>query len=217
VHGAIPRLTCAGLLLAAAASAQIPQTPGAPGSIEIGGGVGRFWGGNFTAGSTAYFDETVKADDDILRGVWVGTQLTRDWAIQVDVRRTSTHFLQPASGVFPVEKILAGFVFTSVEAVGLHTWHAGNFVPYAGMALGAANLNPDFPDPAIHDTTRFCFAAVAGGKFYAFPWFGVRVDVRARVTYMGTPRFGDSGFFASGRWFTNEDFLLGAFVSFGGH
>lgn len=217
MHGSIPRLACAGLLFAAAAAAQIPQTPGAPGSIEIGGGFGRFWGGNLAAGSTAAFDQTVKVDDDVLKGVWAGTQISRAWAVEVAVRRTTTHLLQPAGGVFPTEQILGGLDFATIEAAGLYTWHLGNFVPYAGLAMGIANLDPDLPDPAVHDSTRFCLSGVAGGKFYVTPWIGLRADVRARATYLGTPRSGDTGFFAAGRWFTNTDFLVGAFVSFGTH
>jgi len=217
VRRSIPRLACAGLFVAAAAAAQIPKTPGEPGSIEIGGGFGRFWGGTFAAGSTAYFDQTVKVDDDVLKGVWAGTQITRDWAVEISVRRTATHLLQPAGGVFPTEQILAGFDFATIEAAGFYTWHVGNFVPYAGLSMGIANLDPDLPDPAVHDSTRFCLAGVAGGKFYFFPWFGLRADLRARATYLGTPRSGETGFFAAGRWFTNTDFLVGAFVSFGTH
>jgi hypothetical protein len=216
VHGSIPRLVLAGLFAAAAAGAQIPQTPGAPGSIEIGGGFGRFWGGDFVAGSTAYFDQTVKADDDVLKGVWAGTQISREWAVEIGVRRTATHLLQPAGGVFPTQQILAGLDFATIEAAGLYTWHLGNFVPFAGLAMGIANLDPDIPDnPAVHDSTRFCLSGVAGGKLYATTWIGVRAEVRARATYLGTPRYGDTGFFAGGRWFTNTDFLFGAFVSFG--
>jgi hypothetical protein len=215
VHG-IPRLACAGLFVAAATAAQIPKTPAEPGSIEIGAGVGRFWGGSFAAGSNSYFDQRVIADDDVLKGVWVGSQLSKDWAVEIAVRRTATHFLLPAGGVFPTEQILAGFPFTTVEAAGTRTWRLGNLVPYAGLAMGVANLNPDIPNnPAVHDTTRFCVSGVVGTKFYAFPWLGIRVDFRARATYLGTPRSGDSGLFAAGRWFTNQDFLFGAFLAFG--
>jgi hypothetical protein len=215
------RLAPASALLLAAlgvapAYGQIPKSPAAPGSIEAGGGFGRFWGGSFAAGSTEAFDQKVLADDDVLKGLWVGAQVSRSWAVELDVRRTATHLLQPAGGVFPNEKILAGFDFATIEAVGLRTFRVGNFVPYAGLALGAANLDPDLPDPSVHDSTRACVAAVLGSKFYATPWIGVRFDIRGRATYLGKPRYGHTGLFASGRWFTNADFLFGAFVSFGG-
>lgn len=200
-----------GLLAAALAFAQLPPSPAAPGSIEVGGGAGRFWGGSFAAGTTATFDQKVVADDDVLKGVWAGAQVTREWAAQIDVRRTATHLLQPASGVFPNQRILAGLDVATIEAAGLRTFRAGNFVPYVGLAAGVANLDPDTGDPAAHDSTRFCMSAVGGAKFYAVSWLGVRVDVRGRATYLGPPRFGSGS-----RWFWNADFLVGAFVSFGG-
>lgn len=210
-------LAGAALLAAALAGAQLAPTPAAAGSIEIGGGFGRFWGGSFAAGSTASFDQKVVADDDVLKGVWAGAQLSRDWEVEITVRRTATHLLQPASGIFPTEQILAGFDFATIEAAGLRTFPAGNFLPYVGLAAGIANLDPDTGNPAVHDSTRFCLAAVAGTKFYFVSWAGARVDVRGRATYLGRPRFGNDGFFASGRWFINADFLAGVFVSFGGH
>jgi hypothetical protein len=197
--------------------AQLPPSPAAVGSIEIGVGVGRFWGGSFAAGSTAYFDQKVKADDDILKGVWVGTQLSRNWGLEIAVRRTTTHFLEPGNGVFPTQQILGTFDFATVEAAGLRTFRLGNFLPYLGLSAGVANLDPNTGDPAVHDSTRGCIAAVAGARFHVVSWAGLRVDVRGRATYLGKPRTGGDSFFGGGRWFTNADFLAGAFFSFGGH
>ena len=209
-------LVCAGFLAATLAAGQASPSPAAPGSIEVGGGFGRFWGGSFAAGSTAAFDQKVSADDDVLKGVWAGAQVSREWGFEIAVRRTATHLLQPANGVFPTQQILAGFDFATIEAAGLRTFRVGNFLPYVGLGAGLANLDPDTEDPAVHDSNRFCVAAIAGAKFYFVRWAGVRVDVRGRATYLGKPRFGNSGFFDGGRWFTNADFLVGAFASFGG-
>ena len=41
-----------------------------PGSIELGAGAGRFFGGSFEKGSNNLFDHRVEADDDILNGFW---------------------------------------------------------------------------------------------------------------------------------------------------
>ena len=210
-------LAGAALLAASTAAAQLPPSPAAVGSIELGVGFGRFWGGSFAPGSTAYFDQRVKADDDILKGAWVGTQLSQNWGVEIAVRRTATHFLAPASGVFPTQQILAGFDFATIEAAGLRTFRLGSFLPYVGLAAGVANLDPNTADPAVHDSTRACLAAVAGARFHVVAWAGLRVDVRGRATYLGKPRSGSDSFFGSGRWFTNADFLAGAFFSFGGH
>ncbi len=209
-------LVGAGFLAAALAAGQLSASPAAPGSIDMGGGFGRFWGGSFAAGSTAAFDQRVSADDDVLKGVWAGAQISRDWGVEIAVRRTATHLLQPAGGVFPTQQILAGFDFATIEAAGLRSFRAGNFLPYVGIGGGLANLDPDTGDPAVHDSNRFCLSVIAGTKFYFVRWAGVRADVRGRATYLGKPRFGNTGFFAAGRWFTNADFLVGAFVSFGG-
>lgn len=188
------------------------------GSIEIGAGAGRFWGGSFAAGSTAYFDQKVKADDDILKGVWVGAQLSRDWGVEIAVRRTATHFLQPSGGVFPTQQILGVFDFATIEAAGLRSFRLGNFLPYVGLSAGIANLDPDIAgNPAVHDSTRFCLAAAAGARFHVVSGAGLRVDVRGRATYLGKPRSGSAGVFGGDRWFLNTDFLAGGFVSFGGH
>ena len=210
-------LAGAALLAALTAAAQLPPSPAAVVSIEIGIVAGRFWGGSFAAGSTAYFDQRVKADDDILKGVWVGAQLSRDWGVEIAVRRTAMHFLQPSGGVFPAQQILAGFDFATIEAAGLRFFRLGNFLPYVGLSAGVANLDPNTGDPAVHDSTRVCLAAVAGARFHVVSWAGLRVDVRGRATYLGKPSSGSNSFFGNGRWFTNADFLAGAFFSFGGH
>ena len=43
-----------------------------PGSIEIGGGGGRFYGGSFAKGTTRAFSGKVEVDDDVERGLWLG-------------------------------------------------------------------------------------------------------------------------------------------------
>ena len=204
-------LLCMTFLAAARATAQA-----APGSIEIGGGFGRFWGGTFAAGSTDAFDQKVVADDDVLKGLWAGAQITRDWGVEISVRRTATHLLQPAGGVFPTQPVVAAFDFATIEAAGLRSFRLGNFLPYAGLGAGVVNLDPDTGNPAVHDSTRFCLSLAAGTRFYVVRWAGVRADVRLRATYLGSPSSGSSGFLSSVRWFTNADFLFGAFFSFGG-
>jgi hypothetical protein len=198
-------------LSAAAATAQ-----GAPGSIEIGGGAGRFYGGSFARRSTNITDQKADADDDILRGFWLAAQISREWGVEIAVRRTSTDLLRSGGGVFPKKPVLAALDVASIELLGVRTWRRGNFAPYAGFGFGVTNLDPDVADPAVRDTNRAAVSMAAGARFYAVRWAGFRIDLRARATYLGKRESGDRGWNDSGRWFVNEEILGGIFFSFGG-
>jgi hypothetical protein len=202
---------CLFLLSPALLLAQAP-----PGSIEIGGGGGRFFGGTFARGSTRITDQKADADDDILRGFWLSAQLSRDWGIEVAVRRTATELVQSRGGVFPTKTTLALLDVASIEILGMRCWRSGNFVPYVGIGLGVTNLDPDVDDPAVRDTNRGAISVAAGARFYAVRWAGFRVDLRARATYLGKREQGDRGWNDSGRWFADEEILGGVFFSFGG-
>lgn len=189
-----------------------------PGSIEIGGGGGRLFGGTLARGSTVFFDEKVGVDDDIERGFWAAAQLDRAWGVEVDVRRTSTDLIRPAGGVFPTEPTLGTLDFATVELSGVRSFAlGGSFSPYLDFGAGVANLDINVPDKAVRDTNRLTLSAGAGGRFYIARWCGVRVDVRARATYLGKRRLGeDGGWTDRGRWLTTADLMGGVFLSFGG-
>ncbi len=70
------------LLSPATLPAQAP-----PGSIEIGGGGGRFFTGSFAAASARITDRKADADDDVVRGFWLAAQLSREWGVEIAVRR----------------------------------------------------------------------------------------------------------------------------------
>jgi opacity protein-like surface antigen len=201
------------LLVAAAARAQANV-----GSVEIGAGGGRFFGGSFAAGSTNLADHRLGADDDILQGFWLGTQLTTDWGLEVAVRRTVTHVVEPAAGIAPREPAVAKFIPATVELSGIRSLRRGNFLPYAGFGVGMMNVEFDTDDPAVRDVNRVCFSATLGARFYATRWLGFRIDLRERATYLGKRREGfDRGWADYGRWFFNSELLAGLFLSFGGH
>jgi hypothetical protein len=200
------------LSLSAAARAQANV-----GSIEIGAGGGRFFGGSFAAGSTNLGDRKLAADDDILQGFWLGTQLTTDWGLEIAVRRTVTHVIVPAAGVAPREPAVAKFVPATVELLAMRSLRRGNFLPYIGFGAGMMNVEFDTADPAVRDVNRLCLSATLGSRFYAARWVGFRIDLRARATYLGKRGFGrDRGWTDSGRWLPNAELLGGVFFSFGG-
>ncbi len=188
-----------------------------PGSIEIGGGGGRFFGGSFATGSNDLFDHKVTADDDILKGFWLAAQLSHEWGLEVAVRRTETHIVEPAGGVFPNRPTLGVFIPATVELLGIRSFVLGNFVPYVGFGIGFMNVELDTDDPAVRDVNRLCFSLTGGARFYATRWIGARFDVRGRGTYLGVRSMGeDHGFWDQGRWFFNAELLGGIFLSFGG-
>ena len=210
-------LAWAGLATAGALVGQIPPTIAAPGSIEIGVGGGRFFGGNFAKGATDLWDRKVGADQDILQGVWVSTQLTSTWGLEVALRRTKTHIVDLGPGVAPNEPALASFIPTTVETLGLYSLDLGNFRPFVGFGLGFMNVEIDNGDPSVRDVNRFCISGTFGARYYATKWIGVRIDARIRTTYLGARRFGeDQGWTDTGRWFRNAELLGGIFLSFGG-
>ncbi len=201
-----------GLFAASFASAQP-----APGSIEVGVGGGRFFGGSFQKGSNDLFDHRVEADDDILKGFWLGAQLSREWGLEVAVRRTETHLVEPASGVFPSKPAVAVLIPATVELAGIRSFPYGNFVPYLGFGVGFMNVEADTGDVSRRDVNRVCLSLAVGARFYAARWIGARIDVRGRATYLGVRSLGeDRGTFDQGRWFTNAELLGGIFLSFGG-
>lgn len=212
----IPELLALSILLLLAPAAARAQ--GNVGSIEVGGGAGRFFGGSFARGSTHITDQKTDADDDILRSFWLGAQLSQDWGVEIAVRRTATHLLESRGGVFPTKAILAGLDVASIEAMGLRSFRRGSFLPYLGFGIGVTNLDPDTGDPAVHDTNRLGLSVAAGARFYAARWVGLRVDLRERATYLGKRAQAelDRGWTDSGRWFCDAELLGGVFFSFGG-
>src|SRR5689334_14465567 len=100
-----------------------------PGSIEGGGGIGRFYGGSFDKGSNREFSQKVEVDDDILMGFWLGAQFTRTWGLEVAVRKSQEDIVQPQSGVFPDEPTLANLEFTTVEVGAVRSFPIGQFAP----------------------------------------------------------------------------------------
>ncbi len=212
VSEALRFVPLAAMLCAAVATAQP-----VPGSIEAGFGGGRFFGGSFARGSNDLFDHKVEADDDILKGIWLGAQLSTKWGIEVAVRRTETHLVEPASGVFPEKPAVAIFIPATFEVLGLRSFPLGNFVPYAGFGLGFMNVEADTEDVARRDVNRFCLSLALGARFYAARWIGARIDLRGRGTYLGARSLGeDEGMFDAGRWFFNAELLGGIVLSFGG-
>jgi hypothetical protein len=181
------------------------RAQGAPNSIEIGGGGGRFYGGSMARGSNSYFDEKVFLDDDKQLGFWIGAQITRDWGFQVDVRRSSTDIVRPAAGVFPTEPTLATLDFATVEASVTRSFWLGSFAPYLVLGAGVANVDINVPDRAVRDTNRFTISGGGGGRFYFAKWCGARVDLRARETRL-----------QDGHWLSTVDLLGGVFFAFGG-
>jgi opacity protein-like surface antigen len=187
------------------------------GSVEIGVGEGRFYGGSFAKGSTAIFDRKTVVDDDVLKAFWLGAQVSRNWGLEVAVRRTPTHVLEPRGGLFPDEPAAAGLDFATIELSGLRSFRLGRFLPYAGFGAGIANLDIDAPEESVRDSNRLCLSASAGARYFAWRWIGFRIDVRARATYLGRRSRGeDQGWTDAARWFKNAEVLGGVFFSFGG-
>jgi hypothetical protein len=198
------------LLCAGAAFAQA-----LPGSIEIGGGGGRFYGGSFAKGTTRAFSQKVEIDDDILKGLWLGAQLTQKWGIEVAVRRSTEDLVIPQSGVFPDEPTAGTIDIATIELLVLRSFPYGRFVPYVALGGGITNLDINVPDRNVRDVNRFGVAAAVGAKFYATRWLGFRIDARGRATYLGTRRVEDGGWTDTNRWMRNTEILGGAFLAFG--
>lgn len=206
-------VSCGFILLGVAlrASAQ-----GLPGSVEVGVATGRLYGGNLAAGATRAFDEKTSVDDEILKGAWLGTQLTPDWGLELAVRRASTTLTATAPGVFSSRPALAGLDIATVEVMALRVFRLGSFHPYVGAGLGVANLDIDVPDESLRDNDRICMALAGGARFYFARWVGLRFDVRGRGVYLGARWEGDEGWNDHGRWLVNAETQLGVFFSFGG-
>jgi len=204
------------IALSAALLPAVAFAQGAPGSIEIGGGGGRFYGGSFARGSNREFAHRVEVDDDIAAGFWLGAQLAPRWGIEVAVRRTSADIVDPQSGVFPSEPTVATIDVASIELGALRFFPLGRFWPYLGLGAGVTNLDINVPDRSVRDVNRFGMSAAAGAKFYAARWVGFRVEARARATYLGRRSGGrDGGWTDGGRWFRNEEIFGGVFFAFG--
>jgi hypothetical protein len=187
-----------------------------PGSIEIGGGGGRFYGGSFAKGTTREFTQKIEVDDDIAAGFWLGTQLSRQWGLEVAVRRSSADLLIPQTGVFPNEPTAGTIDIATIEVLALYSFPLGNFAPYVGLGGGVTNLDINVPDRSVRDVNRFGASAAVGAKFYAVHWIGFRVDARFRATYLGTRSVEDGGWSDTNRWFRNSEIFGGVFFAFGG-
>lgn len=212
-----PRRAAIAALLCALWPAGRARAQALPGSIEIGGGGGRFYGGAFAKGSNEEFEHRVEADDDVLAGFWLGAQLTPRIGIEMSVRKSQEDIVNPAPGVFPREPTAATLELTTVETGILFSFPFGQFAPYLGLDGGISNININVPDRAVRDVNRFGISAAAGAKFYAARWVGFRVEGRARATYLGRRSNGqDRGWTDGGRWFRNSEIFGGVFFAFGG-
>jgi hypothetical protein len=157
-----------------------------PGSIEIGAGGGRFYGGSFAKGTTRAFSRKIEVDDDI------------------------------AAGFFPNEPRAGTIDIATIDALAVLSFPHGNFVPYAAFGGGITNLDINVPDRNVRDVNRFGASAAVGAKFFAARWLGFRIDARFRATYLGTRSVEDGGWTDTNRWFRNSEIFGGVFFSFGG-
>ena len=205
----------AAILVVAGLRAASLRAQAVPGSIDIGGGGGRFYGGSFAKGSNREFAHRVEADDDILNGFWLGAQLSDRLGLEVGVRKSKEDIVQPGSGVFPTEPTLATLELTTVELGVVRSFPFGRFAPFVALDGGVSNLNINVPDRAVRDVNRFGISAAVGAKFYAARWLGFRVEGRARATYLGRRSVDDGGWTDGGRWFRNEEIFGGVFFAFG--
>ncbi len=205
-----------GLCLAALFIASTPAgAQSLPGSIEIGGGGGRFYGGSFAKGTTRAFSQKVEVDDDIATGFWLGAQWNAKWGMEVAVRRTSTDLVIPESGVFPNEPAAGTIDIATIEVLAIRSFPHGNFAPYVGLGGGITNLDINVPDRNVRDVNRFGASFAVGAKFHATHWLGFRIDARFRATYLGTRSVEDGGWTDTNRWFRNSEVLGGVFFTFG--
>ena len=207
---AIAALLCA-MLPAARVRAQA-----LPGSIEVGAGGGRFYGGSFSKGTTRAFSQKVEVDDDIGAGFWLGAQWTRRWGLEVAVRRSTEDLVIPQSGVFPNEPRAGTIDIATIEALAVFSFPHGNFVPYVALGGGITNLDINVPDRNVRDVNRFGASTALGAKFYPARWIGLRIDARFRATYLGTRSVEDGGWSDTNRWFRNSEIFGGVFFAFGG-
>lgn len=212
----LPRrsLRFAWTVLAALLTSGLASAQALPGSVEIGGGGGRFYGGSFAKGTTRLFSQKIEVDDDILKGFWLGAQWSRHWGIEVAVRRSTENLIIPESGVFPNEPAVGTIDIATIEALALYSFPHGNFAPYVGVGGGVTNLDINVPDKNVRDVNRFGAALALGAKFHALKWLGFRIDARWRATYLGTRSVEDGGWTDTNRWFRNSEVLGGVFFTF---
>lgn len=209
------RIAIAGLLWVVLPAARA-RAQALPGSIEIGAGGGRFYGGSFAKGTTRAFSQKIEVDDDIAAGFWLGAQWTKRWGLEVSVRRSSADLVIPQSGVFPNEPRAGTIDIATIDALAVLSFPHGNFVPYAAFGGGITNLDINVPDRNVRDVNRFGASAAVGAKFFAARWLGFRIDARFRATYLGTRSVEDGGWTDTNRWFRNSEIFGGVFFSFGG-
>jgi hypothetical protein len=158
----------------------------------------------------------VGVDHDSIGGFWLAGQISPEWGAEFSYRRLTTRIIEHRGGLFPEERTLAGLDVGSIEALAVRSFRHGNFIPYLGVGAGLANLDIDTPDPSLRDSTRGCLSMTGGARFYVTRWFGIRIDVRERATYLGVRGQGqDRGWLDTGRWFLLTEFMGGVFASFG--
>lgn len=209
------RIAIAAALLWAIFPAPCARAQALPGSIEIGGGGGRFYGGSFAKGTTRAFSQKVEVDDDIVKGFWLGAQWNRRWGLEVAVRRSSEDLVIPQSGVFPNEPTAGTIDIATIELLAVRSFPHGNFAPYVALGGGVTNLDINVPDRNVRDVNRFGAAVAAGAKFHATRWLGFRIDARFRATYLGRRSVEDGGWTDTNRWFRNSEVMGGVFLAFG--
>lgn len=193
--------TVAAFLLAAGTQALAQQTTG---RFEAGVLWGRHFGGTLPAGSNEYFSEAVESDTAISQGLRIGYVFSPRLAVEFAAERVDTRFVAGANGVFASRPQLGTLQLRFLEAGARWAFLTGRFVPFAGVGVGVAVLDPDIPDrPDVRDSNRVAFHLDAGFKAYLLPWAGLRVDARPRFVYL-----------QGGHWFRHVDGDAGLFFAF---
>ena len=202
-------------MAAGPAPAQAP-----PGSLQAGLEWGRQYGGSLAKGTSPFFDHREQLDDNILHGFWFGTQLSRDWALELSVRRCPTQLIEPGPGIFGYQPAVAGLDYGVIEGAAVRVYRIGRFHPYwqVGGGLGKLDLSvADAPGPAWRLRNRPAVEGAAGARFWMASWFAFRFDLRANGIYLGTRGMGqDQGIADPGRWLLTQEVTTGIQLSFGG-
>lgn len=199
------------LALGGWASAQAP-----PGSVQVSFLSGRFYGGTLATGSNRYYDQTAVLTDTGTKGFSLGTQLTDRWGLEVSVRRSDN---APIAVADPDSATLqhapAKLEFATIDLMGLRRFPMGRFQPYCALGAGTANLNINAPDPGWLDTNRLSLAGGAGAWYWVASWVALRLDLRARFTYLEKRWDGqDQGPLDPGRWLRTSEAMAGVAFSY---
>ena len=155
------------------------------GTFEISPfGGGNFGGTLYTYSPTTLGETKLDVGDTGTYGIRFGYNFTSRGAIEFAWAHAANGLYTGPSRAFVPRTRLGDFDADAFEANGVFGFTRGKVVPYLTIGGGVHSMKLSLTDQASSRETKFVGNLGVGVKFWITPRFGIRLEGRARSTYI---------------------------------